>query len=263
MSSSNEFRLSVSKTKTFLSCKKQYHYSYILKFPKKERDYHLFGIFAHKVLENFHNLYINGCSDPYNVAMKKSFKDAYQEYKDKLTPEMKKECYDVIDSYLKIIYTDKNNYLSSNVIACEKNFSIKVREDVVLNGMIDRIQMDPDGVIHVADYKTTKNKKYLKDDFFQLLTYCYALLLEDESLEKIRASYVLLRHKFEFITTEFKKDDILKIKDQYIEYADKILQETEFEATTSPLCKFCDFLEVCDDGKMSVNPSVRYGETSW
>lgn len=263
MENNTELRLSVSKTKTFLSCKKQFHYSYILKFPKKERDYHLFGTFAHKVLENFHNTYINGCTDPYNIAMKQAFKEAHQEYKEKLTPEMKKECYDVIDSYLKIIYTDKKNYLSSNVIACEKNFSIKIKDDVVLNGMIDRIQLDPDGVMHVADYKTTKNKKYLKNDFFQLLTYCYALLLEDNSLEKIRASYVLLRHNFEFITTEFNKEDILKIKDQYIDYAEKIKNEKEFEPTTSKLCGYCDFLEFCDDGKMASNPSLTYGETGW
>ncbi len=263
MENNTELRLSVSKTKTFLTCKKQFHYSYILRFPKKERDYHLFGTFAHKVLENFHNIYINGSNDPYNIAMKQSFKEAYQEYKEKLTPEMKKECYDVIDKYLKIIYTDKQSYLSSKVIGCEKNFSIKIKDDVILNGMIDRIQVDSDGVIHVADYKTTKNKKYLKNDFFQLLTYCYALLLEDSSLEKIRASYVLLRHDFEFITSEFNKEDILKIKDQYINYADKIVKETEFEPTTGPLCKFCDFLEFCDDGKMASNPSLTYGETGW
>jgi RecB family exonuclease len=259
----NEFRLSVSKTKTFLGCKKQYQFSYILKFPKKERDYHVLGSLTHKVLENFHNLYIKGCQEPFNKGMTKSFKEAYQEYASKTTPEMKKECFGIIDNYLKIIYTDKEHPLSGNVIGCEKSFSINIREDVVLNGFIDRIQLDPDGVLHVADYKTTKNPKYLKNDFFQLLTYCYALLLEDPSLEKIRASYILLRHNFEYVTKEFTREEILKVKNQYLEYADKMLTEKEFIATTSKLCLFCDYLDMCDEGKKISLPPATYGEVSW
>ena len=263
--SNQEIRLSVSKTKTFLSCKKQFHFSYILRFPKKERDYHVYGTFAHKVLENFHNIYISGSQEPYNKAMSRAFKEAYAEFSSKLTPEMKKECWDTIDSYLKIIYTDRNHSLSGNVIGCEKNFSIKIRDDVTLNGMIDRIQVDNDGTLHVGDYKTTKNKKYLKNDFFQLLTYCYALLLEDPSIKKIRASYILLRHNFEYITTEFNSDDILKVKNEYIKYADQILNEKDYDANPTVLCAWCDYLESCPDGQEKVNSKKNktHGEVNW
>lgn len=263
MDLSNEFRLSVSKTKTFLNCKKQYHFSYVLKFPKKERDYHILGIFAHKVLENFHNIYISGSDLPYNKAMSVSFKDAYEEYKDRVTPEIKKEVKEIIDKYLKVIYTQQNHPLAGNVISCEKNFSISLKDNLILNGMIDRIQLDKDGVLHVADYKTTKNKKYLQNDFFQLITYCYALMLEDDSLSRIRASYVLLRHNFEYVTTEFTREEVLKIKNKYIEYADSILSEKEFQANPTFLCRACDFLEMCDEGKKMKNPSEVYGEISW
>jgi len=262
--SNQEIRLSVSKTKTFLSCKKQFHFSYILKFPKKERDYHIYGTFVHKVLENFHTIYLGGTEEPYNKAMSRSFKDAYNEFKDRITPEMKKECWDTIDKYLKIIYTDRQHSLSANVIGCEKNFSIKIREDVVLNGMIDRIQIDQDGTLHVCDYKTTKNKKYLKNDFFQLLTYCYALLLEDPSIEKIRASYILLRHDFEYITSEFKKEDILKIKEEYIKYADQILNEKDYDPNPTVLCGWCEFLEFCESGQKMVNKKQqKNGVIDW
>ncbi len=52
-----------------------------------------------------------------------------------------------------------------NVIGVEKDFYINLNNKVLLNGFIDRIQIDPDGLIHVADYKTTKDPKYLKDFF--------------------------------------------------------------------------------------------------
>jgi len=94
--------------------------------------------------------------------MSKAFKDATLEFKEKMTTEMRSDCWKIIDQYLRMITNDKKNNLPANVIACEKNFAFSVDGKLILNGMIDRIQMDDDNVIHVADYKTTKNKKYLK-----------------------------------------------------------------------------------------------------
>ena len=90
----NDFRLSVSKTKTFLQCKKQYEFVYVHKLPRKDRDYHVFGKFCHKALEDFHNAYIkNTTTNPYNVEMGIAFKSAWQEVKHVMTKEMKTECW--------------------------------------------------------------------------------------------------------------------------------------------------------------------------
>lgn len=254
-----EIRLSVSKTKTFTDCQKKYQFSYVLKLPRKEFTYHTFGKFCHQVLEDFHLAYINGSKDPYNITMTIVFKKAWLSYKDKMTPEMKRECWDIINQYLKLINDDG----VSKILSCEKKFELNIDNKVILNGMIDRIQMDDDNTLHVCDYKTTKNKQYIKNDFFQLLTYAYVLLCEDPSLEKIRASYILLRHNFEYITKVFYKDEILKVKDKYLEYADTILSETEFKPTTSKLCGFCEFLDSCDEGKNKIYPSKIYGAIDW
>jgi hypothetical protein len=261
---SEDLRLSVSKTKCFLQCKKQFHFSYILKFPKKERDYHIFGKFCHKVLEDFHNAYINDHSEkPFNIEMGIAYKTALSEYGNKMTSEMKKECWDIINRYLQIVSQDKKNNLPANVTACEKSFFFEVDKNIILNGMIDRVQIDADNVPHVCDYKTVKNKKYLKNDFFQLLTYAYVMLTEDPTITKVRASYILLRHDFEYITTEFSVPQILEIKDKYIEYARQILSEKEFAANPSPLCGYCDFVEVCEEGRKKLDPSKIYGQVNW
>jgi putative RecB family exonuclease len=253
-------KLSVSKTKCFSGCNKQYYFSYVLKLPKKDRDYHVLGKFCHRVLEWFHQEYIAGCILPYNIAMADAYKVALSEYKDKMTDAMKKECYEIIDQYLQHI--TKNKF---KVLSVEKRFELPINETVILNGAIDRIQIDDDNVLHLADYKTTKNKKYLKDDWFQLLTYAYVMLIEDPSLEKIRASYILMRHNFEYITKEFSKKDILKIKDQYEEYAKIIKDEKLFRPNPTVLCSWCDHLELCDEGKAFVNKSknIKHGEISW
>jgi len=257
-------RLSVSKTKSFIQCKKQYEFSYILKLPKKDRDYHIFGKFCHKVLEDFHNAYIVQESTlPYNVEMGKAYKIALKEYGDKMTPEMKKECWDIIDKYLQIVSKDKKNNLSANVLACEKSFELSIEGKVILNGMIDRIQLDADNVIHVCDYKTIKNKKYLKNDFFQLLTYAYVILADNPNIEKVRASYILLRHDFEYITAEFSVPEILEVKDKYLAYAEQIMSEKEYTPNPTQLCNFCDFQDSCPEGKAKDFEKKMYGEVAW
>jgi RecB family exonuclease len=260
-------RLSVSKTKCFAQCRKQFEFSYIKKLPKKDHDYHVFGKFCHKVLEDFHLFYINGSQDPYNISMNKAFKTALEEYKDQMTKDMKKDCFTIINNYLKLVSDEKRDDVSANVLACEKTFELPIERDdgkiVVLNGMIDRIQLDKDNIIHVADYKTTKNKKYLKDDFFQLLTYAYVLVSEDPSITTVRGSYVLLRHNFEYITKDFHIDEILKVKNKYLEYANDIMEEKEYPATPQILCRWCDFIDICPEGKKMQEPSKIFGEVGW
>lgn len=257
-------RLSVSKTKTFIDCAAKYKFNYILKLPKKDRDYHIFGKFCHMILEEFHLAYLERNSQlPFNIEMGKAYKLALKEYKDKMTPEMKKDCWTIIDQYLRNVSNDKKNNLSANVIAVEKKFDFEVTKNLVLNGMIDRIQMDDDGVIHVADYKTTKNKKYLKDDWFQLLTYAYVIISEDPSIEKVRASYILLRHDFEYITTVFNKKDILLVKDKYIDYANQIISEKDYKPNPTFLCNYCDYIDSCKEGQEKSIHKKVYGEVSY
>lgn len=259
-----ELRLSVSKTKTFIDCKKKFEFTYVQKLPRKEWSFHTFGKFCHKVLEDFHNAYVkNSSTQPYNVEMGRAFKAAMVEFKENMTPEMKKDCWAIIDKYLRMISGDKKNNLTANIIEVEKNFSFPIGENIVLNGMIDRIQIDDDNVVHVADYKTTKNKKYLKNDWFQLLTYAYVIISEDPDIKKVRASYILLRHDFEYITTEFSVPEILKIKDKYMDYANQIRTEKDYTPNPTALCNYCDHQSLCPEGKSKSFGQNVYGEVTY
>lgn len=259
---SDLLKLSVSKTKTFLDCAKKYDFAYNLKLPKKEFEFHTFGKFVHKVLEDFHNEYLNGSTEPRNKVMGRVFKNAMAEYKHKMTSEAQKEAYEIIESYLKKISTEKNQ---ANILSVEKNFNIGLSEHVSINGMIDRIQVDPDGIVHVCDYKTVKNKKYLKNDFLQLLTYAYVIFTEDPTIEKVRGSYILLRHNFEYITKVFSKEEILQIKNRYEDYAKQIEEEKLWRPNPTPLCTYCDFIDSCKAGKdfVNKNKNIKHGEVGW
>lgn len=257
---SHLIKLSVSKSSTFQSCKAKYKYSYIDKLPKKDWQHHHFGRFVHRILELFHLMYIEGTDKQFNIAMGEAFNTAYTEYKEKLSLADKEEAYNIILIYLKKI---ENNFNIKNILAVEKPFNLQISEDVLLTGMVDRFQCDDDGVFHIVDYKTSKSKMYLQNDILQLLTYAYVIYNEYPQIKKVRASYIMLRHNCEFITKEFTLEQILSIKDKYITYAKEMLSEEEFAPNPTILCKWCDFLNVCPEGKKIANKDLKVGKINW
>lgn len=241
-------KLSVSKAKTFDDCALKFRYSYIERLPRKEWEHHVFGNVLHGALEYFHQDIIEGKTDAFNVLMTGAFKKVIKEFEGRVTKEQKEEAWQILNNYLKKLAFDTNAGTNPTVISVEKDFFINIDDRVLLNGFIDRIQRDPDNVLHVSDYKTTKNKKYLKKDRFQLLTYAYVLFLEDPSLTKLRTSYILLRHDFETMVDEITRDEAMSIEKKLIEYADKIESEKLYRPSPTPLCKYCDYLDSCQDG---------------
>lgn len=258
-----QLKLSVSKTKTFSSCKKKYEYNYILHYPKRTWDFHTLGKFIHLVLEEFHRSYINGSTDPLNIVMGRAYKIAMKEFGKLMSEDSKKEAFAMIDGYLKKITNEQHTL--KNVIAVEKSFSFPITEHIILNGMIDKIEIGQDGILDIGDYKTTKQIKYVQDDFLQLQTYAYVLMTEDPSIKQIRGAYIMVRHNFKRIEKIFSYDEAMEIKDQFISFANEIENEVNFDASPSFLCNYCDFNNVCEPGKEFLNKgkNIKYGEVKW
>lgn len=279
---SDYLNLSVSKVKVFKSCKAKFYFQYIKKLPKKEQEASLFGSFLHEVLERFEIYILAGCKDPDNVIMKKCFLDSLNGkafpkqdgteelledqiiWSQKLDSEQKKYSFDILCQFLRKRKELKDAGTLPRVIMPEKSFNIKINNDILLNGFIDVVQIDPDGVLHVCDYKTSKHKKYLKNDFMQLKTYAYAMCLEDPDLQVVRCSYIMLKFDFDYITKEFTRKEVMASTAEYEKYAEDIRAEKLFRPTPTPLCDYCDFLDECPDGQNKVGIfSKKFGETAW
>jgi CRISPR/Cas system-associated exonuclease Cas4 (RecB family) len=255
------FKISVSKAKTYADCAAKYNYSYNLKLPQKNFRFFDFGKCAHQILEHFHLAYINGSEEPLHKVMEIAYKDAMQTYGNKLSTEDKQEIYSMIDIYLQKI--TKTKATISNVIAVEKNFNIPITDRININGMIDKVQKDNDGFIHVIDYKTSKSAKYLKKDWFQLQTYAYALWMEDNTITKIRGSYMMLRLGHQMLTKDFTMDEVLETKNKFETYAKSIEEDKLWRTNPTPLCSYCSFLEHCQAGKDFMNKGIKTGQVEW
>jgi putative RecB family exonuclease len=256
--------LSHSKVKVFKECPSKYKFNYMDRFPKKDWEHHVFGKFLHLILENFFKKKIEGSTEQNHVLMTECFKIGVDFYKDKLLAPQKEEAKQIISKYLKLLA--EKNINPPNVIGAETHFWIDIDGKVLLNGFIDREQIDSDNVLHVADYKTTKEKKYVKNDFSQLRLYAFVKCIQDPSIERVRTSYIMLRHNFEALVKEFTRDEVLSVEDDLLKCAQEIAEEKLWRPNPNNLCRFCDYLDHCPEGKKSMGikePNFNVGEVDW
>lgn len=245
---SGHLNLSVSKVKSFQDCKLKFKFAYIDKLPQKDWEFTHFGKFLHSVLEFFH-LELRDIPDkPLNLIMKDAYVKAKHVYASKLSTEKVQEIKDLCSIYLKQISELRQNDSLPDFLAAEQGFNVDIDGTILLNGFIDKVQLDKDKIIHVADYKTSKDDKYLKNDFFQLKTYAYVMFLSDPTIEIVRTSYIMAKMNFKPIIKEFTKKDVLDVEEYYLEKAALIKNEQAYKPKPSPLCEYCSYLDNCVEG---------------
>jgi len=257
--------ISYSKITTYKDCPKKYHFAYIQKLPRQEKPFTVFGQFCHEVLENFHRYYLDDKTKDISFieAMQKSFSSARENWKDKLTKEQTDEAYAILLDYLMIISAEKEDE-KPIILDVEKKIWTPINDEIILYGYIDRVQKDVDGTLHVIDYKTTKDPKYLKDRT-QLLLYGYSLFVEDDSIEKIRTSYILLKHKMRYMTAEHSKDELVAAKDALLKRWREVIEDKIFRATPAKFkCTYCDYIDHCKEGKDLIYGAKKiFGKVGW
>lgn len=252
-------KLSASRTDVYKKCKRKYYYTYVEKLPKKHWDHFDLGTLVHGVLEKFHENFRNDSQRPEKIKtlMSKCFKEQVtsMQTQHKIKSEIIHEAKQLLLGYLNRI-SEKG--LGSTIEGIEDHFNIELGEVQVQNrkgdfepvmvgiqGYIDRMDKDPDGIWHIKDYKTSKSAKYMKP--FQLETYGIPLLEKYPETERFRGSYIMLRLDGAPISYDFNREDVERVKKELVEQAKLILEEEKWSASPSPLCDWCDFKTTCQN----------------
>lgn len=248
--------LSFSAIETFNQCPRKYYYNYILRLPKKDWPWLVFGVFVHSALEKFHkyilyfkkrNLEIN-----YNELMKRAYLSASRfhsrkTFRDKsleLTDKQRQQAKDILKYHLDGI---KKEY--PDVVYVEKGFRLKIG-DFVIRGFIDRVDRIGENIYEVIDYKTS-SKTYDVEKNNQLGIYGYAL-------KKLIGEHIEIKKKLDFIklfkekTGKYKAGED-KIVEKYIldsgnnikKSRETLKEEAGWKPIDNDFCKFCDFKDRC------------------
>jgi putative RecB family exonuclease len=230
-----KLELSASRVKTYSQCLK--------KLPKKDWDHFDLGTFVHGVLERFHKIFTKSSIEVnLNELMTLSFKEQreYMNRKKAIKKDVLDEAKNILKLYLKGL---KENGLKSEILQIEDDFLIDLSDKCKIRGVVDRLDMDDDGIYHIKDYKTSKDPKYMEPE--QLAIYGIYLFNKYQNIDHFRASYIMLRFGNLHVPYDFNKEDVEKEKEKLIKCADNILEEERWITKPSKLCDWCDFKDTC------------------
>lgn len=215
--------LSFSRLNTFLNCKRQYYYRYILEiFPPREFGDELNlahkGTIIHKIFEDYFSLYKT-----------KFDKDEFLKI---AIPNL--ESFDPLTKEIFLINIPK--IAKSHKAWFDSGFSVKNCEiklekkigNVVLQGILDRIDINGDKIVAI-DYKSGNiNEKSLQLAFYEILS------------DANEAYYFDLKTSFDFKKNQVEKDEVFSVFDEI-----KALgEEINFEQNLSN-CEYCPYVLMC------------------
>jgi len=229
--------ISESKYSTFKQCKLKYRYKYIDYLKEDEgltTDPLHFGSYIHKILEEG----VEATTYQELEDLAKEFKPNYK-FNNTYTPK--------IDLCLK-------NFLRFNAsleetVATELVYKIDVRDDISLNGIIDRVIKGSDDGYLIIDYKTSKREK-TKVELYQdtqMKGYCYAI----HKLYNVPIDKIVIAHYYpitdNLVTCRYSTVQIHNYIKTIVDEVWRIrkLKKTDFCASENKFCNWCSYKQLC------------------
>lgn len=253
-------KFSFSQLAAFSTCPLQYKFAFVLKVPvSSDKAAFIFGRSLHNSLYHFLLPLLN---DEKNKQVELFSEDSKIKESDRLSSSRLKKIYNqdfIVDGYLskeirekyfvkgwkslEFFLKDYKLNKPHRLVFLEKKFSFKIGSDII-KGTIDRVDRLEDGSLEIIDYKTGNTKETLTyQEKRQLIL--YQLFLEEYLQEKVtKLSYYYLETgaKLSFKASLKDKD---KLKEQILSEI-KAIYSRDFSPKPSPLCKFCDFANICE-----------------
>jgi len=131
--------------------------------------------------------------------------------------------------------------VSAQPIMMEVLVEAEISAGVVLRGRIDRVDRQPDGTLHIIDYKTGNTDAEIDWEQLEL----HALILSKRLPSPVsKISYLYLANSF-MQSTAMSVNDLRQVHWRVLTTANKIRREKEFHPSPSPWCRNCDFISIC------------------
>lgn len=251
-------RISYSSLKTYQTCPLQYKYKYIDKLPEKKRPELIFGKFIHKVL--FLVLNHKQALPPNQKALQKAKNLLKQDWPKEDLGKQEKN-FRLKGELILEQFFQSFNPKAQEILSAEEKFAVPL-EDHLLSGIIDRIDKLPGDILEVVDYKTGRPSSQEGVHQNQQLTFYYhAASARFPKFKEIRLSLHFLESDLK-ISSQRGKADILTLKSTIDDVSGKITKK-QFPPKNGPLCRFCDYNEICPVFKQKAVLEKVEEELNW
>ena len=231
--------ISESKFQTFKQCQLKYRYRYVDRLPEPPEtntEALHFGSYIHKILEDG----VNAKSQEEMILIAEEVKGSYKVSKKYEGKDLK-----CIDNFLSF------NKKLGNTVGTELVFEVPVKDDITLNGVIDRVIKGEDGGYLIIDYKTSKREKSKVELYqdTQLKGYVYAI----SKLYKVPISNIVAAHYYPltdtFVHVQYSVPQInthlRKIVDEVWKIRKK--KKDEMRANRNDFCNWCAYKTACPE----------------
>jgi len=231
--------ISESKFQTYKQCQLKYRYRYVDRLPEPEEsntDALHFGSYIHKILEDG----VNAKTQEEMLLIAEEVRGSYKVSKKYTGKDLK-----CIDNFLEF------NPKLEETVATELVFEVPVKDDILLNGVIDRVIKGKDGGYLVIDYKTSKREKSKVELYqdTQLKGYVYAI----SKLYKIPFSQIVAAHYYpltnNFVHVQYSSPQINAHLRKIVDAVWKIRKrkKAEMKPSRNEFCNWCAYKTACPE----------------
>lgn len=235
--------MSYSRLDTYDMCNAKYFWSYVTKEPRQFGEAATMGNIVHAVLEQ--------CD--LEALEQKEFNELFYEESQDRDPDgiISQELYDA-GAIMLAEYIDRHKGEPVHTVEREMYFE-GVLGNALFRGYIDRIDLKPDGSIHVVDYKSGKYQQTQKGAPQNLQLGLYALFARKFWPDKwpIRGDLYYLRSG-KFIGHTYTEEDLDWVANAVQDKVLEITNANNFGYTQNTrVCGFCDYRKngLCPGGK--------------
>jgi putative RecB family exonuclease len=232
------FRLSPLRVRVFNTCRLRYRYQYVDKLQARLRPSDTAGSLVHNVLCDFFT------KVPEKERTEERLINMFEGRWAALSPRYLRmaEAQELHDRNLDALrrFAQRED-LHAQPFQVEAYVQVPIAPDVTLFGRMDRIDEEPDGTLHIVDYKTGAHPGDV--DASQL--HLYAIMVE-RKLERTasRASFWYLDDDSVW-TAELTPEDKEQALAGALAAVSEMQREKHFEPNVAPHCADCPYLYAC------------------
>jgi RecB family exonuclease len=231
------FKVSPLKLRVYLACPLRYRYQYIDRLPPRLRPHDTVGTAVHFVLQQFFRLPVEERTPECLLAL-------FDQRWASLSPRYRRmpgaeELRQRARRQLEAFATRED--LRARPLLLEPYLEVALAPDVVLFGRPDRVDEEPDGSLHVIDYKTGEPPQEVDAGQLRL----YAIMVQKGLGRPVsRASFWYLEGG-QVWTAAVTAEALAQAEAEAVALAREMQGAASFPGRVGPHCARCPFLYAC------------------
>ena len=232
------FKLSPLRLRVFRRCRLRYKYQYVDRIPARPSPQDVVGALVHAALHDFfahvpvHDRDVERLITILNekwqgLAFRLGSPAEREAWRQRAEAQMRR-------------FSHQHD-LSIQPLILEGYYEVPVSDQVTLVGRVDRVDEEPDGGLHLIDYKTGDRPPEV--DVEQLCL--YAIMLERKLSRPLRRASYLYLEEGDVWTIQPTQEELEASLSQVLATVEDMAAEQDFQATVGRHCASCPYLAIC------------------